>query len=73
MPLVKRRPADKVVKLSEEHTRVDTDDAALRLGSRVEIIPAHCCATMNLHRQCVAVRNGRVEAVWPIESSGRYD
>jgi hypothetical protein len=28
---------------------------------------------MNLHRTCVAVRRGRVEAVWPIEASGRYD
>ena len=25
---------------------------------------------MNLHRQCVAIRQGRVEAVWPIEASG---
>jgi D-serine deaminase-like pyridoxal phosphate-dependent protein len=73
MPLVKGRAADKVVKLSEEHTRVDTDDPAIRVGSRVEIIPTHCCATMNLHRQCIAVRNSRVEAVWPIEASGRYD
>jgi hypothetical protein len=28
---------------------------------------------MNLHRNAVAVRNGRVEALWPIEASGRYD
>lgn len=73
MPVVKNRPRDKVMKLSEEHTRVDTEDSAIRVGSRVEIIPAHCCATMNLHRQCVAGRNGRVEAIWPIEASGRYD
>jgi D-serine deaminase-like pyridoxal phosphate-dependent protein len=73
LPLVKDRPAHRVVKLSEEHSRVDTDDPAIRVGSRVEIIPAHCCATMNLHRNCVAVRRGRVEAAWPIEASGRYD
>jgi hypothetical protein len=30
-------------------------------------------AMMNLHRGCVAVRKGRVEALWPIEASGRYD
>jgi D-serine deaminase-like pyridoxal phosphate-dependent protein len=73
MPIVKNRPSDTVEKLSEEHTRVDSADPAIRVGSRVEIIPTHCCATMNLHRNCVAVRNGGVEAYWPIEASGRYD
>jgi D-serine deaminase-like pyridoxal phosphate-dependent protein len=72
-PLVKGRPQDRVVRLSEEHTRVDTDDAAVKVADRFEVIPAHCCATMNLHRQCIAVRKGKVEAVWPIEASGRYD
>jgi D-serine deaminase-like pyridoxal phosphate-dependent protein len=73
MPVVKGRPADRIVKLSEEHTRVDTEDSGVRVGDRVEVIPAHCCATMNLHRGCVAVRKGQVEAEWPIEASGRYD
>jgi D-serine deaminase-like pyridoxal phosphate-dependent protein len=73
MPVVKGRPQHKVDKLSEEHTRVLTDDPAVKVGDRFEVIPAHCCATMNLHRTCVAVRRGRVEAVWPIEASGRYD
>ncbi len=72
-PVLKGRPADKVVKLSEEHTTVETGEEGVRVGDRREVIPSHCCATMNLHRQCVAVRGGRVEAVWPIEASGRYD
>jgi D-serine deaminase-like pyridoxal phosphate-dependent protein len=72
-PLIKGRPEHRVAKLSEEHTRVDTDDPEVRVGDRFEVIPAHCCATMNLHRTCVAVRGGRVGAVWPIEASGRYD
>jgi D-serine deaminase-like pyridoxal phosphate-dependent protein len=73
MPVIKGRPAHRVDRLSEEHTRVQTDDPAVKVGDRFEVIPAHCCATMNLHRTCVAVRKGRVEAVWPIEASGRYD
>lgn len=73
MPVIKARPADQVVRLSEEHTRVDTEDSKVHVGDRFEVIPAHCCATMNLHRNCVAVRRGRVEAIWPIEASGRYD
>jgi D-serine deaminase-like pyridoxal phosphate-dependent protein len=72
-PVVRGRPADAVVKLAEEHTIVDSPDEAVRVGDRVEVLPAHCCATMNLHRQCVAHRGGRVEALWPIEASGRYD
>jgi D-serine deaminase-like pyridoxal phosphate-dependent protein len=72
-PTIKDRPQDHVVKLAEEHTRVDTPDDGVKVGDGREVVPAHCCATMNLHRSCVAVRAGVVEAVWPIEASGRYD
>jgi D-serine deaminase-like pyridoxal phosphate-dependent protein len=72
-PIVKDHPQDKVVRLSEEHAKVESGDAAVRIGDQREVIPAHCCATMNLHRACIATRKGRVEAVWPIEASGRYD
>lgn len=72
-PIIKDRPQDHVLKLSEEHTKVETEEPALRIGDRVKVIPTHCCATMNLHRNCVAVRHGRIEARWPIEASGRYD
>jgi D-serine deaminase-like pyridoxal phosphate-dependent protein len=71
-PVVKDHPEDRVVKLAEEHTVVDAEQL-VELGELREVLPAHCCATMNLHRQCVAVRRGSVEAVWPIEASGRYD
>jgi D-serine deaminase-like pyridoxal phosphate-dependent protein len=71
-PVVKDRPLDRVVKLSEEHTVIDSE-ARVQIGDLREVLPAHCCATMNLHRTCVAIRNGHVEAVWPIEASGRYD
>ena len=72
-PVIKDRPQERVLKLSEEHTRVETDSPGIPVGERREVLPAHCCATMNLHRQCVAVRKGRIEALWPIEASGRYD
>src|SRR5262249_33457748 len=72
-PVIKGRPAEKVIKLSEEHTTVESADEAMRVGDRREEIPASSGATVNLQRQCVAVRGGRVEAVWPIEASGRYD
>ena len=53
--------------------KVETNDATVRIGDRREVIPAHCCATMNLHRACVGVRQGKIETEWPIEASGRYD
>jgi D-serine deaminase-like pyridoxal phosphate-dependent protein len=73
MPLIKGHPAENVSKLSEEHTKVECDPVVGRIGDMREVIPAHCCATMNLHRQCIGVRKGKVESVWPIEASGRYD
>jgi D-serine deaminase-like pyridoxal phosphate-dependent protein len=73
MPVIKGKPEEKVTRLSEEHTKVECDPVSVRIGDRREVLPAHCCATMNLHRQAIAVRKGKVEAVWPIEASGRYD
>lgn len=73
MPQIKGKPAENVTRLSEEHTKVECDPVPVKVGDRREVIPAHCCATMNLHRQATAVRKGIVEAVWPIEASGRYD
>jgi D-serine deaminase-like pyridoxal phosphate-dependent protein len=72
-PVVKDHSAEQVLKLSEEHTRVQTDGIGADVGARREVIPAHCCATMNLHRNAIAVRQGKIVAVWPIEASGRYD
>lgn len=70
---IKGRPEEHLVKLAEEHARVEDDGKGPKLGELREVLPAHCCATMNLHREVVAVRNGVVEAVWAIEASGRYD
>ncbi len=73
MPIIRGKPEEKITRLSEEHANVECDPIRVKIGDRREVIPAHCCATMNLHRQCIGVRRGKVEAVWPIEASGRYD
>jgi D-serine deaminase-like pyridoxal phosphate-dependent protein len=70
---LKNRPGDSVRRVSEEHTIVESNDAAVKVGDRIEVYSGHCCATMNLHRQAIAVRGKRIEAIWPIEASGRYD
>jgi D-serine deaminase-like pyridoxal phosphate-dependent protein len=71
-PVIKGHKKETVVKLSEEHTTVSCNGTPPGIGELREVIPAHCCATMNLHRTCVGVRKGVIEAVWPIEASGRY-
>ena len=73
MPVVKGRPQDRVDKLSEEHTKVESADHGLALATALPWCRRMGCATMNLHRQCVAIRKGRIEGIWPIEASGRYD
>ena len=39
-PVVKNRPQDRVLKLAEEHTVVETSDPAVRIGQRLEVLPA---------------------------------
>lgn len=43
----------------------------LALGERVELIPSHIDTTVNLHDEYVAHRDGRVEALWPIDARGK--
>lgn len=70
---VKGRADEKVTRLSEEHANVASVNPDVKIGDRVEVTPAHCCATMNLHRRVLAIRDGQIEADWAIEASGRYD
>jgi D-serine deaminase-like pyridoxal phosphate-dependent protein len=67
------RPALRVGRLWEEHGRIDDAGAAadLRVGSRLRIVPNHACVAVNLHERLVAVRGGKVEAVWSIAARGR--
>ena len=58
---------------SEEHGRLKLNDPAidLKVGDKVELIPSHCCTTINLHDRYYAVRNGKLEAIWPISARGK--
>ena len=42
-----------------------------RAGEKLELIVSHCDPVVNLYDQMYAVRNGRVEAIWPIAARGR--
>jgi len=58
--------------VSDEHTVLHRigDGPAIKLGDKALLIPSHCDPTVNLHDWIVAVRAGKVEALWPIEARG---
>ncbi|MBC8118675.1 MAG: DSD1 family PLP-dependent enzyme [Burkholderiaceae bacterium] len=58
--------------VSDEHTvlRRDGTGPDLALGDKPLLIPGHIDPTVNLHDWIVALRNDRVEAVWPIDARG---
>jgi D-serine deaminase-like pyridoxal phosphate-dependent protein len=58
---------------SEEHGHVDISSCSLKpeIGERIQIIPAHPCPCVNEHDELVAIRKGKVEAVWPINARGK--
>lgn len=57
---------------SEEHGMIAVSaQNHLSVGDKVELIPSHCCTTANLHDNLYAMRNGKVEAVWPIAGRGK--
>ncbi len=42
----------------------------LKVGDQIWLIPGHCDPTVNLYDWFVGVREGRVEALWPITARG---
>lgn len=58
---------------SEEHGHVDVSACERKpaIGERVQVIPVHPCPCVNEHDELVAVRKGRVEAIWPIYARGK--
>ncbi len=59
--------------LSEEHGKMQISDVDIRLnpGDKLEILPTHCCTTVNLHDRYYGIRNDIVESVWEIAARGK--
>jgi D-serine deaminase-like pyridoxal phosphate-dependent protein len=72
MPELKDFP-NSVINLHEEHCLVDMDEdvKSLDIGDKIQLLPSHCCTTVNLHEFYHCVRNGRVEAIWDIHARGK--
>src|SRR5207253_1316895 len=61
------------MKLSAEHTKIELQQpsAALRVGDRLEFIVGYSDTTVHLHEEIVAMRAGRIEAVWRVAGRGK--
>ena len=70
MPVVFGRDDVRYLKASDEHGVLDDPGDALALGDRLKLVPGHCDPTVNLYDWYVGVRNGRVEALWPVTARG---
>jgi D-serine deaminase-like pyridoxal phosphate-dependent protein len=66
-------PEARFYSASEEHGHVDVSACAVKpkIGERVQVLPVHPCPCVNEHDELVAVRLGRVEAIWPILARGK--
>ena len=57
--------------LSEEHSIIEDKNNELDYLQKIELIPSHCCTTANLHDNYYCIRNGILEAIWPIQGRGK--
>jgi D-serine deaminase-like pyridoxal phosphate-dependent protein len=72
-PRVADRDDVHVGTLSAEHGALLLDESArgLRIGDRLELIPGYVDFTAVLHDEFFAFRDGRLEAILPIEGRGK--
>ena len=66
-------PGVREVRLSAEHAQLELEAPSdwPRVGDRVEFIPGYTDTTVHLHEEIVALREGRIEAIWKVAGRGR--
>lgn len=71
-PEIKDPKGATVIKLSQEHGRINIKNATrdLRIGDKVELWVRDANGTINLYDRFYAIRNDIVEAVWKIPNYG---
>ena len=60
-----------VERMTEEHGLVRSFDGPLAVGDRLSFVPVHACTCVNLADRLIAVRDGEVHEVWPVDARGR--
>ncbi len=57
--------------LSDEHCQLDDPSGLLEINQRLFLVPGHCDPTCNLYDWYVGIRDGKVEALWPVTARGK--
>ena len=72
LPTVHGMPGVTFVGASDEHGKlaIDYGETGPSLGNKLKLIPGHCDPTVNLYDWYVCIRNGQVQALWPIVARG---
>ena len=70
MPVIFGRGDVEYLKASDEHGVISDPGNILKLNDKLKLVPGHCDPTVNLYDWYVGVRNGRVEALWPVTARG---
>ena len=73
LPLVKGDPHTEAVQFSAEHgqLKLGPDSRDLQIGDKVELTVGYADFTTVLHDRFYGIRNGRLEAIWPLAGRGR--
>ena len=71
LPVVFGRDDVEYVKCSDEHGVVSDPAGVLKVNDKLRLVPGHCDPTCNVHDWYVGVRNGKVEALWPVSARGK--
>ncbi|GKY89212.1 3-hydroxy-D-aspartate aldolase BhcC [Sinisalibacter aestuarii] len=71
LPVIHGRDDVEYIKCSDEHGVIADPHGALKVGEKLRLVPGHCDPTANVHDWYVGVRNGKVEALWPVSARGK--
>ncbi len=71
LPVIYGRDDVKYIKCSDEHGVISDPNGVLKINEKLRLVPGHCDPTCNVHDWYVGVRNGKVEAVWPVSARGK--
>ncbi|WP_424831218.1 3-hydroxy-D-aspartate aldolase BhcC [Ruegeria sp.] len=71
LPFIYGRDDVEYLKCSDEHGVIGDPDGVLKVNDKLRLVPGHCDPTCNVHDWYVGVRNGKVEALWPVSARGK--
>ena len=75
LPVVDGIPGATAARLSAEHCAIQLDESAqgkVNLGDKVRLAPWDISTCVNLYDNIYAIRNGMLEAIWPVAARGQY-